>query len=209
MLFRSCTVSGLALLSKVGALDHIILGKGSRIARKTHATLLHQVKMLRHFQRHVRVLLDEQDGRAFEQASQDQQQDVHCDQEHGRRELVGLQMGLNFASFFDPVSNAQASAVSRFFGNVAMLVFIVINGHLTVLMAVIKSFEIFPVDSEPLAFLRIVQPHVWGCDVFALGLVIALPLVGMLLFVNLVLGLISRVAPQINVFAIEIGRAHV
>ncbi|PZQ75088.1 MAG: flagellar biosynthetic protein FliR, partial [Variovorax paradoxus] len=57
-------------------------------------------------------------------------------------ELVGLQMGLNFASFFDPISNAQASAVSRFFGNVAMLVFIVINGHLTVLMAVIKSFEV-------------------------------------------------------------------
>jgi flagellar biosynthetic protein FliR len=47
-----------------------------------------------------------------------------------------------------------------------------------------------------------VQPQVWGAEVFAIGLWIALPLVGMLLFVNLVLGVISRVAPQINIFAI-------
>ena len=51
-------------------------------------------------------------------------------------EIIGLQMGLNFASFFDPTSNAQVSAVARFFGNLAMLLFVVINGHLMVLLAV-------------------------------------------------------------------------
>ena len=51
-------------------------------------------------------------------------------------EIIGLQMGLNFASFFDPASNAQISAVARFFGNVSMLLFIVVNGHLMVVMAV-------------------------------------------------------------------------
>jgi flagellar biosynthetic protein FliR len=45
------------------------------------------------------------------------------------------------------------------------------------------------------------QPQALGREIFALGLWIALPLVGMLLFVNLVLGMISRVAPQINVFS--------
>ena len=55
--------------------------------------------------------------------------------------VIGLQMGLNFASFFDPASNAQISAVARFFGYMSMLLFIVINGHLLVLMAVVKSLE--------------------------------------------------------------------
>jgi flagellar biosynthetic protein FliR len=47
-----------------------------------------------------------------------------------------------------------------------------------------------------------VQPQRWGSEIFALGLWIALPLVAMLLLVNLVLGLISRVAAQINVFSV-------
>ena len=53
-----------------------------------------------------------------------------------------------------------------------------------------------------LGWLRTLQPQAWGAEVFHLGLWIALPLVGMLLFVNIVLGVISRVAPQINMFAV-------
>ena len=56
--------------------------------------------------------------------------------------------------------------------------------------------------AEPFAFLATLQPQRWGAEVFALGLWIALPLVSMLLFVNLVLGVISRVASQLSVFAI-------
>jgi len=66
----------------------------------------------------------------------------------------------------------------------------------------VQSFNAFPVGPEPFAFLRTVQPQIWGAEVFRLGLWIALPLVGMLLFVNLVLGIISRVAQQMNVFSI-------
>jgi flagellar biosynthetic protein FliR len=82
--------------------------------------------------------------------------------------------------------------------------FIVINGHLLIVMAVIQSFTAFPVGPDPFAFLRTLQPQVWGAEVFSIGLWIALPLVGMLLFVNLVLGVISRVASQMNVFAIGV-----
>ena len=59
-----------------------------------------------------------------------------------------------------------------------------------------------PATPEPFAFLRTVQPQAWGIEMFRLGTWIALPLVAMLLFVNLVLGVISRVASQMNVFAI-------
>jgi flagellar biosynthetic protein FliR len=117
-------------------------------------------------------------------------------------EVVGLQMGLNFAAFFDPATQAQASAVGRLFGNMSMLLFVVINGHLVVLQAVVGSFEAFPLDggaSEAIARLRL---HELGAVVFRYGLWIALPMIGMLLFVNLVMGIVSRIAPQISVFAI-------
>jgi len=117
-------------------------------------------------------------------------------------EIIGLQMGLNFAGFFDPATGSQTTAVSRFFGVSVSWLFIVINGHLMLIAAVVQSFQAFPVGPEPFAFLRSLQPQVWGAEIFRLGLWIALPLTGMLLFTNLVLGIISRVAQQMNIFAI-------
>ena len=117
-------------------------------------------------------------------------------------EIIGLQMGLNFAGFFDPVSASTATATSRFFGTMVAWLFIVINGHLLVVAALVQSFTSFPVGPEPFEFLRTTMPHRWGAEIFSIGLWIALPLVAMLLFVNLMLGMISRVASQINIFAI-------
>ncbi len=117
-------------------------------------------------------------------------------------EIIGLQMGLNFAGFFDPATGGQTTAMSRFFGVSVSWLFIVMGGHLLVIAGVARSFESFPVGPEPFAFLHAVQPQLWGAQVFSLGLWVALPLVGMLLFVNLVLGIISRVAQQMNIFAI-------
>ena len=117
-------------------------------------------------------------------------------------ELIGLQMGLNFAGFFDPVTASQGTATARFFSTIVGFLFVLINGHLAIIAALVKSFEVFAVGDEPFAFLRQAQPQRWGAEVFTLGLWIALPLVGMLLFVNLVLGVISRVAPQISIFSV-------
>ena len=117
-------------------------------------------------------------------------------------EIVGLQMGLNFAGFFDPVTASQTTATSRFFGAIVGWLFIVINGHLLIIAALVNSFNAFPVSGEPFAFLRQALPHEWGAMIFSTGLWIALPMVAMLTFVNLMLGVISRVAAQINVFAI-------
>ena len=117
-------------------------------------------------------------------------------------EIVGLQMGLNFAGFFNPMTGGEATATSRFFGVCVSWLFIVTGGHLLLIVAVVQSFQTFPVGPEPFAFLRAAQPQVWGAEVFRLGLWIALPMIAMLLFVNLVLGIISRVAQQMNVFAI-------
>ncbi|HSB24381.1 MAG TPA: flagellar biosynthetic protein FliR [Burkholderiaceae bacterium] len=117
-------------------------------------------------------------------------------------ELIGLQMGLNFASFFDPGTASQTNGSGRLFGAMVALLFIVIDGHLAVIAALVQSFSAFPVSADALGWVRELQPQTWGAEVFQLALWIALPLVGMLLFVNIVLGVISRVAPQINVFAV-------
>lgn len=117
-------------------------------------------------------------------------------------EVIGLQMGLNFAGFFNPTTGGEATATSRFFSTVVSWLFIVTGGHLLLIGAVVQSFQVFPVGPEPFAFLRVVQPQLWGAEVFRLGLWIALPIIAMLLFTNLVLGIISRVAQQMNVFSI-------
>ena len=117
-------------------------------------------------------------------------------------EVIGLQMGLNYAGFFDPSTNSQTSAVGRFFGNTTMLLFVVLNGHLMLLQAVVASFETFPVGGAALESINRMRLHELGAVVFRYGLWIALPMIGMLLFINIVLGFISRIAPQMNAFAI-------
>lgn len=117
-------------------------------------------------------------------------------------EFIGLQMGLSFASFFDPTSGAQLSAVARFLVQIFTLFFIVVNGHLFVLMAVINSFEVFPVGSSFLQAVAQMRLHELGSAVFSSALWIALPMMALLLFVNLTMGVITRIAPQMNVFAI-------
>lgn len=117
-------------------------------------------------------------------------------------EVVGFQMGLNFASFFDPGMGSQASAVAIFFSQMTSLLFVVMNGHLMVLMAVNRSFVAFPIDQNFLQALAHLQLYKLGTDLFASALWIAMPMMGMLMFTNLALGIISRVAPQLNIFAI-------
>lgn len=117
-------------------------------------------------------------------------------------ELVGLQMGLNFAGFFDPATGAQSSTVGRFFGNTTMLLFVVMGGHLMLLQAVVASFNTFPLGGGALEAVNTMRLHELGAVMFRYGLWIALPLIGMLIFINVVLGVVSRIAPQMNAFAI-------
>lgn len=117
-------------------------------------------------------------------------------------ELIGLQMGLNFASFFDPAASAQTSAVARFFGYLALLFFVLIDGHLLLLMAVLKSLEHFPLDGNFLQSLAQMRLYEGGAALFSSALWLALPMIALLLFVNLALGIISRVAPQMNIYAV-------
>lgn len=117
-------------------------------------------------------------------------------------EVMGFQMGLNFAAFFDPMSNGQTSAIASFYNQMASLLFVVLNGHVMMLMAVNKSFQAFPIGQDFLQALAHMKIYALGSELFASAFWIALPVVGLLMFANLALGVISRVAPQMNIFAV-------
>jgi len=116
-------------------------------------------------------------------------------------EVIGLQMGLSFAGFFDP-QGGQGNAVGAFVNAVATLLFVSMNGPLLLIVATLRSFTTLPVGGAGFGFGTRFDPIALGAEVFALGLLIATPFLAMILFVNLLLGVMSRVAPQLSLFSI-------
>jgi flagellar biosynthetic protein FliR len=117
-------------------------------------------------------------------------------------ELIGLQMGLSFAGFFNPSTGQQQNAVASFMSLLALLMFISIDGHLMLIHALAESFRLYPVSvgmDLPMGFDRLLR---LGSDVFAIALTIALPFLAVMLLTNVVLGVLARVAPQLNIFAV-------
>jgi flagellar biosynthetic protein FliR len=117
-------------------------------------------------------------------------------------ELIGLQMGLNFAGFFNPSTGQQQNAVASFMSLLALLMFISIDGHLMLIHALAESFRLYPVSvgmDLPMGFDRLLR---LGSDMFAIALTIALPFLAVMLLTNVVLGVLARVAPQLNIFAV-------
>jgi flagellar biosynthetic protein FliR len=115
-------------------------------------------------------------------------------------QLIGMTMGLGFASFFDP-SQGQSTAVNRFLGLLAMLVFLSLDGHLMIVTAVANSFVTMPIAVAG-AGINPMKIAMWGEVVFSAGLLLALPAVAALLITNMALGILTRTAPQLNLFGI-------
>lgn len=117
-------------------------------------------------------------------------------------EYVGLQMGLSFASFFDPTSGGNTMVIARLLNVMAMLIFLAVDGHLVVIMTLAESFQALPVADAPLAaggwFLLVAT----GGEIFLGGLMLALPLIATLLTLNLAMGILNRVSPQFSIFAV-------
>jgi len=116
-------------------------------------------------------------------------------------ELVGLQMGLGFATFIDPAHSTPVPVLNTFLTTIAFLFFLSIDGHHLVITALAQSFQVLPPGNWPdgQLFMGVVRT---ASDVFSSGVRIALPLVIVLLFTNLALGVMTRASPQVNLFAV-------
>lgn len=117
-------------------------------------------------------------------------------------ELTGLQMGLGFATFFDPQSDANTAVVAQLYGLLATLVFLAINGHLIVTSLLAQSFSIVPVGMVTMVDFGFDRLAAYGAQIFLSGLLLALPFVAALLAANIALGMLTRAAPQLNLFAV-------
>lgn len=117
-------------------------------------------------------------------------------------DMAGLQMGLGFATFYDPVNASHTPVLAQFLGIVTALAFLALDLHLAMLAALVESFQSFPVSTAPPSALGFRTLAAWGGSLFAFGLQFALPLIGVLLIVNLALGILTRSAPQLNIFAV-------
>ena len=117
-------------------------------------------------------------------------------------EYIGLQMGLSFASFFDPMAGGSTVVVSRLLHMLALLIFLAIDGHLLVIAALAQSFEILPIADRPLSAAGWMSLAASGGQIFANGLMLALPLVTALLILNLAMGILNRASPQFSIFAV-------
>jgi flagellar biosynthesis protein FliR len=117
-------------------------------------------------------------------------------------ELIGLQMGLSFAGYFDP-NSGSGTAISAYLRTVAILLFLSINGHLLVIAGVVDSFERIPIALDGNALLQAKRAVALGSQMFAIALSLALPVIVVLLIANIGMGVMSRVAPQLNIFAVS------
>lgn len=116
-------------------------------------------------------------------------------------EFIGLQMGFSFAGFFDPNGRSE-TAIGTWLQTMGLMLFVTTNAHLMVLDVLIDTFTLFPISTEPFRALAGLRLDLMGAEVFRLALMLALPFTVLMLFVNLVLGFVSRVAPQLSIFAV-------
>ncbi|CAH1195844.1 flagellar biosynthesis protein FliR [Candidatus Nitrotoga sp. BS] len=117
-------------------------------------------------------------------------------------DIIGIQMGLGFAIFFDPKNATYVPVIAQFLGILAVLIFLSINGHLLMLEALIDSFSSFPVNSTTSSAIALHTLVSWGGSIFSNALQLSMPVIGTLLMANTALGILTRSAPQLNILAV-------
>ena len=115
--------------------------------------------------------------------------------------VFSTQMGLGFATSYDPMSTSQTPVVSEMIGILALLMFMAIDGHLMVLSTLAQSFRALPIGVLPgsASWANLANAV---AIVFSAGLLLALPIITALLITNTALAILGRVSPQLNLIVI-------
>jgi len=121
-------------------------------------------------------------------------------------DMINTQMGLSSAMIMDPSTKSQVSMMANFFSVLAMLIFIYSGGIYWLFNALIRSFELFPMYAVNFHFENIVNigylSHVTG-NILFMGMHIAGPVLLATMAQDIILGIISKTAPQVNVFSLS------
>ena len=116
--------------------------------------------------------------------------------------VIGVQMGLGFAEIYNPMAGGQVAVIGQFLGLVAALAFLALDGHLMMISGLIESMRAIPPGASaaaPVDWRLLVE---WGGKIMEAAVLLALPVIAALTITNLALGVLSRAAQQLNLFAV-------
>lgn len=117
-------------------------------------------------------------------------------------QIIAMQSGLGFASFVDPSNQEALPIISEFYLIVTLLVFLSSNGHIFLITLIYKSFTLIPLsETTQLNFSYFEIVRYFG-DIFAGALSVAIPAIVAMLIVNITLAIMTKAAPQLNIFTI-------
>ena len=117
-------------------------------------------------------------------------------------QLLAMQTGLGFASMVDPASGVNVAAIGQFYLILATLLFWIFDGHLIMIQMLVFSFDTLPINGQwwdVTSYWTVIEFAGW---MFATALAIALAPIVSMLVVNLSFGIMTRAAPQLNIFSI-------
>ncbi|GAA0853616.1 flagellar biosynthetic protein FliR [Aliiglaciecola litoralis] len=124
-------------------------------------------------------------------------------------QVVAMQTGLGFASIVDPVNGINVPAVGQFYLILATLLFWALDGHLAMIRMIVLSFQAFPIGEawfQPEQFREIAH---WAGWMFIGAVTLSLAPIVSLLIVNLAFGIMTKAAPQLNIFSIGFSIAQI
>ena len=116
--------------------------------------------------------------------------------------VIATQMGLGFAALTDPQNGGQIPVLSQYFAVIVTLLFLALDGHLLLIRILVLSFQLVPVGELRFNGDGIWQLLEWARHIFSGAVLVALPAIASLTVVNLAFGVMTRVAPQMNLFAV-------
>ncbi|GAA0469188.1 flagellar biosynthetic protein FliR [Parasphingorhabdus litoris] len=117
-------------------------------------------------------------------------------------ETISNAMGLGFASMSDPQTGQSTPVIGQFLSIVATLIFLAMDGHLILASTIVGSYQYMPPGSGLFAADAVLRMAYFGGSLFVAGLAIAFPVGSALLLVQIILGLLARSAPSMNLFAV-------
>jgi len=117
-------------------------------------------------------------------------------------EALGNTMGLGFATSIDPQRGASTPALGTFLMIVMTLLFLALDGHLILVDLLVRSYRVLPPGEAWLTAEKLKAIALFGSYAFASGLLLALPVGFIILCLNLIVGMLSRSAPALNLFAV-------
>jgi len=117
-------------------------------------------------------------------------------------QLVGFQMGFGIVNVIDPQTSTQVSIIAHFQNIITMLLFLAFNAHHYFILAIAKSFELVPPLMFCLTNAAMEALIALSCNMFIIAAKVAAPVIAVLLFTNVALGLIARTVPQMNIFIV-------